>query len=73
MSRVRGVSHYEADARRNLRDRDEQWLKGYIGRQVVHLLIADDMIVDKGGLTQLGPAVRRALSVLRPLVLESGE
>lgn len=70
---MRSVAHYEADSRRNLKGRSERWLKGYVGRSVIHILVADQMMIEKNAEGILTPGVRAALGVLKDLVKESGE
>lgn len=70
---MRSIAHYESDARRNLKPRSDKWLKGYVGRSVIHILVADEVALLRNGTGILTPSVRNALKLLTPLVQESGE
>lgn len=63
----RSVAHHEADARRFLRGRDPDWLRGYIGRHLIRVMMADDMLADQNEARLLGPELRRAMKFLRDL------
>ena len=59
------VSSRMFDAKRSKKDWTAQQLKLYIGRQSIHLLVADDLYRVDTGQTILSPAMRMALKQVR--------
>lgn len=65
----RPVSRYAWDTRRVLRGRSAEYLRAYIGRQIIHILEADKMHEDQTEQTVLSPTLRKALTLTRDVAL----
>lgn len=64
----RSVTHHAADARRFLKTKDERYLREYIGKHAVRILVADDLLPsDRRELVQ---KLREALKPLQYLAEE---
>lgn len=61
----RSVAHHAADARRFLKGKDETYLREYIGKHVVRLLVADGMLPVNS--RELAISLREALKPLQSL------
>ena len=65
------LSHLAYDARSYFKEqpRTSVWLRRYIGRNIIRILAADALLLQRDD-PALSPAMRRALSYLRQLALE---
>ena len=69
MARRRAISSYVYDSKRALQGRSPEYLKLYIGRQIIHMLNADELYEKQTQQSILAPSVRKALLFLRDLAL----
>lgn len=67
----RSQAHYEADTRRTIKGRSEDWLRGYIARHAVRMLVADDYMAEQYGAHLVSPAARSLLRLLQSFSTES--
>ena len=65
--RLRRASHYKSEALRRMQGRRPGWLRQYIGRRAIYMLVADDLLREQEGEGALSPGVRSALNVLHEL------
>ena len=62
---IRTPSHHESDARRVVKGRDVEWLQGYIARQALKMIVADQELRDHNHESMLSQGLREALLQLR--------
>jgi len=62
---TRSAAHHEADARRTLKGREAEWLRGYMSRHALRILVADQELKDQGHASELSPALALALKSMR--------
>lgn len=61
----RTPAHHEADARRVVKGRDPEWLRGYIGRKALSILVANQELRDQSQEGMLSTGLAEALLQLR--------
>ena len=61
----RTPSHHEADTRRVIKGREPEWLRGYIARKALAMLIADQELADQGKERMLAKSSIEMLKQLR--------
>lgn len=62
---ARSAAHHEADTRRVVKGRSEEWLRGYIARHAVRMLVADQELADTGRPRMLTKSSIEVLKQLR--------
>ena len=66
----RSIAHHEGDTRRTLQGHTPRYMKGYIGRHIVRILVADEMLTKQTGVSLLSPGLKNALMVMKPLAVD---
>ena len=61
----RSPAHHEADSRRIVKGREPEWLRGYIGRKALAILVANQELRNQGHETMLSTGLAEALLLLR--------
>lgn len=67
--KARPIANYRYDTKRSLRGRSPDFLKLYIGRQIIHVMVADEMYEEQTGQSILAPSMRKALQLMRELAV----
>ena len=67
--KARPLANYRYDSKRTLRGRSPDFLKLYIGRQIIHILVANEMYKEQMGESILAPSMLKALEFMRELAV----
>lgn len=61
------------DTKRNLRDKSAQFLRVYIGRKAVAMMVAEKLLEEMDGFPAISPSAQSILRIIEKLALEEEE